>query len=267
MGWGEALAQLSRDHERARALASALSYAHTDEAHELAKRFLDSLSSCERSHLASEEAVLLPALPDDETGRLLVERVLGDHAYLRDAHRRVRRAGRSPDVTFLHALGDRLQEHVRMEEEELFRSLEASLDAGAIDELAAKLDARPNGGPEAIVSRFLDAFIERDPPVLLALVDPDIDLHPPRLTSKHAYHGHAGLQAWVDELRLRPLDLSFTVEEVRGLDGSRALARIKLDLGDDEIPLFALFTVSTGRVREIRGYFSDEELLARVGHL
>jgi hemerythrin-like domain-containing protein/ketosteroid isomerase-like protein len=267
MGCGEALAGLSRDHERARALASALSSAQADDAKELARRFLDSLVGCERWHLCSEEAVLLPALPQDEIGRRLVERVLEDHSYLRDAHRRVRRASEPPDVVFLHALGNRLQEHVAMEEGELFGRLEQSLDAGALDELGAQLRAAPNSTAAAIVGRFLDAFAARDHPLLLALVDPDIELHPPRLGSKHAYRGHAGLQAWVDDLRVRPLDLSFTVEEVRELDESRALARLKLDLGEEEMPVFAVFTVTMGRVRAIRGYFSDEDLLAHVGHL
>lgn len=154
-----------------------------------------------------------------------------------------------------------------MEEGELFGRLEECLDAGALDELGEQLRAAPSSTAASIVGRFLDAFVARDPPLLLALVDPDIELHPPRLGNKHAYRGHAGLRAWVDDLSVRPLDLAFTVEEVRELDDSRALARLQLDLGDEKVPVFALFTVTMGRVREIRGYFSDEGLLAYVGHL
>jgi hypothetical protein len=86
----EALAPLSRDHHHALVIAAALERADRDGAQEAAERFVDFLAAHELAHFALEESVVLPAVPDEETGRTLVERVLNDHAYLRGACERIR---------------------------------------------------------------------------------------------------------------------------------------------------------------------------------
>lgn len=134
----EALAPLSRDHHHALVIATALQRADQQRAGEVAARFAEFLSHHELSHFALEESVLLPAVPD-EAGRVLAERVLDDHAYLRAAWQRLRDQGAHPDLDFLHAVGRRLRDHVRMEERELFPYLEESLDTAALAELGARL--------------------------------------------------------------------------------------------------------------------------------
>jgi hypothetical protein len=151
----EALAPLSRDHHHALVIATALKRADPDRAREVARRFVDFLSAHELSHFALEESVLLPAVPEEDVSRSLVERVLADHAYLRGAWQRLRDSGDPPDLSFLHAVGLRLRDHVWMEERELFRYLEESLDPAALAEVGARLLAGPLSEPAVIARRFL----------------------------------------------------------------------------------------------------------------
>jgi hypothetical protein len=135
----EALAALSRDHHHALGIAAALRRADPDRAGEVAARFVEFLSRHELSHFALEESVLLPAVPDEDRGRALVQRVLDDHAYLRGTWRGVRDADDPPEVEFLHAVGARLRDQVRMEERELFPYLEDSLETATLLEIGARL--------------------------------------------------------------------------------------------------------------------------------
>jgi len=263
----EALAPLSRDHHHALVIATALERADPDRAGEVAARFVEFLSHHELSHFALEESVLLPVVPGEDTGRALVERLLADHAYLRGAWQRLRDSHDPPDLEFLRAVGARLRDHVRMEERELFPYLEQSLDPGTLDEVGARLLAGPPSEPAVVARRFLDAFIARDRPGLLALADPEVELHPLRLTSAPAYRGHEGLRRWLDDLERRAPDVSFAVDEVRAIGDSRALARVRVRPGGEELSVTAIFTVVAGGVREVHGYFSDEDLLAELGHI
>jgi hypothetical protein len=263
----QALAPLSRDHHYALVIATALERADRGSAREVAARFVDFLSGHELSHFAVEESLLLPVVPDDELGRALVERVLDDHAYLRGAWQRLRKGDGPLDVEFMRTTGARLREHIRMEERELFPRLEHSLDPVTLDEIGARLLAERSTDPAVIARRFLDAFIARDLPGLLAVADPEVELHPLRLTGTPAYHGHEGVRRWLDDLKGRAPDASFAVDEIRGIDESRALARVRVRLGGEELSVRAIFTVGASRIREVHGYFSDEDLLAEVGHI
>lgn len=263
----EALAPLSRDHHHALVIASALQRADSDRLEEVAARFVEFLSAHELSHFALEESVLLPAVPDEDRGRALVARVLADHAYLRGAWRRLRDADDPPDLELLRAVGARLHDHVRTEERELFPYLEESLDQATLAEIGARLLAEPPTEPAVVARRFLDAFMSRDLPTLLACTDPEVELHPLRLTGRPAYRGHEGLRRWLNDLPRRPSEVPFAVDEVRRIDGARALARVRVSRGGEELPVAAIFTMAAGRVREVHGYFSDEDLLAEVGHI
>jgi len=263
----QALAPLSRDDHVALVVAAELRRADHDGLEAAAARFLDFLADHELSHFALEEPVLLPAVPDGDVGRRLAQRVLDDHAYLRGALERVRRSDAAWDLEFLHAVGARLRDHVRMEERELFPYLERTLDAATLDEIGARLAGAPDGGPIDVVRGFLDAFIARDVDALLRLADPDVELHPLRLTGTPAYHGHDGLRRWHDDLRARASEISFAVDNVRGLEDARALARIRVGPAGEGVAVTAVFTVAAGRVREVHGYFSDEDLLAEVGRI
>jgi hemerythrin-like domain-containing protein len=143
----EALAPLSRDHHHALVIAAALERADRDRAREAAARFVDFLAAHELAHFALEESLLLPAVRDEETGRTLVERVVKDHAYLRGACERIRCSQVAPDVSFLHTVGARLREHVRVEERELFPLLEESLEPATLEEIGTRL--RADGSAES----------------------------------------------------------------------------------------------------------------------
>jgi ketosteroid isomerase-like protein/hemerythrin-like domain-containing protein len=263
----EALAPLSRDHHVALVVAAALQRAGQDDLEAAVARFVEFLTGHELSHFAVEEAVLLPAVPDDDTGQALAARVLEDHAFLRDALKRLRHSPVAADLDLVHAVGVRLREHVRMEERELFPYLERLLDPATLDDIGSRLAHESGGDPAEVVRGFLDAFIARDIERLLALADPEVELHPLRLTGVPGYHGHDGLRRWLDDLEQRASDVSFTVDEVRALDDTRVLARVQVRPGDEEPSVRAIFIIAAGRVREVHVYFSDEDLLAHVGHL
>lgn len=130
-----ALAALSRDHHHA--LDAALRLRRADEATlaEAVKHFQDFFASRGDRHFAVEEAVLLPAVPaSDPEWAALAERVVAEHADLR------KRGGEIADVSAAHALGERLHDHVRFEERELFQVLEARLGPDGLERLARELE-------------------------------------------------------------------------------------------------------------------------------
>ena len=90
------------------------------------------------AHFVAEEEILLPRMAaaggfDEE----VVGRVLRDHAEIRLAALEVQ-AG-SVDVARLHGLGERLLAHVRLEEQELFPRVEASLSQKELSDLPREL--------------------------------------------------------------------------------------------------------------------------------
>jgi hemerythrin-like domain-containing protein len=134
-----ALAPLSRDHHKALVIAMTLERAGAEGAREAAERYVDFLGMHEVGHFALEEAVLLPVVPAGEPGRSLVERVLDDHRWLREACARLERAREPPDPDRLHELGARLRAHVQLEERELFPYLERSLDEATLARVGERL--------------------------------------------------------------------------------------------------------------------------------
>jgi hemerythrin-like domain-containing protein len=132
------LCGLSSDHHRALVLARSLverAAADTldaEAARDLATRFEHELEP----HFRIEEEVLLPAITlAGEAG--LVERTEEDHALLR-ARAAWAGGGR---IDGLVAFAERLTEHVRFEEHELFPFCEANLPASVLDEIARRTQA------------------------------------------------------------------------------------------------------------------------------
>lgn len=120
-----ALAPLSRDHQHG--LYAALRLRRTVPA-----TLADDVAQFERffseegsRHFEIEEALVLPALPDDdpEWGPG-VARVLSDHAAIRAAAAELRSDATTEAA---EALGQRLNDHIRFEERELFAILERRL--------------------------------------------------------------------------------------------------------------------------------------------
>src|SRR5690606_4447782 len=124
---------LPSDHHQAPVSARALgersaSWTLLDGA-DLASRFDAELEP----HFRVEEEVLLPALAREGRGAL-VARILDDHAFLRE--RLV--AAAAGDSEAARALGERLHEHVRFEERELFPACESLLPESVLDEVARR---------------------------------------------------------------------------------------------------------------------------------
>jgi hemerythrin-like domain-containing protein len=133
------LAHLSREHHTALVVARDLARATENDAAALAERFVAFLSGHELAHFALEEALLLPAMPDEPRARQLQEQVRADHEDLRAARRRLEESSDQPSLDFLHEIGRRLRAHVQLEEREVFPYIEQALDPAALDELGARL--------------------------------------------------------------------------------------------------------------------------------
>lgn len=124
---------LSSEHHQALVLARRLA-SHEgpwtdDDARALRRRFETELEP----HFATEEEILLPALTAaGETD--LVARTEADHAFLRECVANAD-AGRRETVA---AFAQRLQEHVRFEERELFPACERALDVAVLDAVAVR---------------------------------------------------------------------------------------------------------------------------------
>jgi hemerythrin-like domain-containing protein len=130
----EALAELSRDHHQGLFVAQRLRRATDATAGEAREAFLAFWDAGGHAHFGIEEDVLLPATarhlaPDDPA----IVRVLVEHVDLRRRAADVR-ADPATGAEDLHALGERLSDHIRHEERVLFPMIEQALPD---DELSA----------------------------------------------------------------------------------------------------------------------------------
>lgn len=89
-------------------------------------------------HFRIEDEVLLPALRSAGTAAL-AERLEADHAFLRETMLAARRG----DSTAARAFGQRLEAHVRFEEQELFPACEATLPEDVLAEVAHRAPKGP----------------------------------------------------------------------------------------------------------------------------
>jgi hypothetical protein len=134
----EALAYLSRDHHHGLVVAQRLRRATPETAVAARATFLGFWDSEGQEHFRVEEDLLLPAFARYEPPTHdAVVRVLTDHVELRR-----RAADLTPSVDDLHALGDRLNEHIRHEERVLFPLIEAALSTEELVSLATAFAAR-----------------------------------------------------------------------------------------------------------------------------
>ena len=123
---------LSSEHHQALVLARSLTGPRgewtLDDAARLRRRFATELEP----HFRVEEELLLPALR--RAGAVeLVERTEADHAFLRE-----RVAALADDEADARAFGERLRDHVRFEERELFPACERLLADAVLDEVARR---------------------------------------------------------------------------------------------------------------------------------
>ncbi len=135
-----ALASLSRDHHQALVVARKLLRASAPTADQALSDLRVYWDEHGRAHFRAEEEVLLPAYarhadPYDQ----LLAKVLCDHLAIR--HRIQALEHDSPDhVTALNELGRLLNQHVRLQERELFPVIEAALPDAELAAVATALD-------------------------------------------------------------------------------------------------------------------------------
>jgi iron-sulfur cluster repair protein YtfE (RIC family) len=138
----EALAHLSRDHHHGLVVAQRLRRATPETAATAREVFLAFWTTEGHEHFKAEEELLLPAFARHEPPTHdAVVRVLTDHVELRR-----RAAGlegdAAPSCEDLHALGERLNDHIRHEERVLFPLIEAALSTDELVRLATAFEAR-----------------------------------------------------------------------------------------------------------------------------
>jgi hemerythrin-like domain-containing protein len=126
---------LSSEHHHALTLARTIATLlreerQVDAARDLVRRFDEELEP----HFRIEEEVLLPALR--RKGEVaLVERTEEDHGFLRA----VASSARQRQLDGLAAFAQRLTDHVRFEERELFPRCEERLESAVLDEVARRV--------------------------------------------------------------------------------------------------------------------------------
>jgi len=120
-----ALVPLSRDHHHALVIARRLRRATAETATESARTFRSHWDAEEKLHFRIEEELLLPAYAaHGELDHPAIIRMLLDHMVIR---RDAARLAGSPPLELLHDLGERLADHVQLEEHEVFPLIEATI--------------------------------------------------------------------------------------------------------------------------------------------
>ena len=142
----DALTQLSRDHHQALFQAMRLKRATEDDAADVLENFLDFWTGRGQLHFRAEEEVLLPAYSAyGAASSEPVVRVLVDHVEIRRAAHELGNARGSVPPEQLHALGEKLEAHVRHEERVLFPLIEAALPEEELSRVARGLDEVEHG--------------------------------------------------------------------------------------------------------------------------
>lgn len=91
-----------------------------------------------RVHFAAEEEILFPAATHFPDLRMLVQEFLSDHAILRDYFARA--AARDLDQQGLGNFGQKLAEHIRKEERQLFEGMQRVMSPPQLEGLGAALE-------------------------------------------------------------------------------------------------------------------------------
>lgn len=122
--------------------------------------------------------------------------------------------------------------------------------------------------PDTIVTRWVDAFNERDLEGMLARVHPEVRFHPLRLAGLDgSYRGHHGVRRWfMRRAQLRHTHV-FVLSDVHGAGDDQVLAVGALALaGEVEIaPFCALHRITDGLIVAAHHYLTDPDMLERLG--
>ena len=137
-----ALVSLSRDHHHVLVIAQQLRRATTETTTDIARVFLAAWESEEKQHFRLEEELLLPAYAEHgHPAHPAVMGTLQDHMLIR---RDAERLAHEPSLELLHELGNRLADHVHLEERELFPLIEETIAEPELQALGERLRASTN---------------------------------------------------------------------------------------------------------------------------
>lgn len=120
-----ALISLSRDHHHTLVLVQQLRHATEGTEQDAAQAFIAHWEAEEKHHFRVEEEILLPAYAEHgDPAHPAITRMLQDHICIRrDADLLTRR----PSLPLLHRLASQLADHVKLEEEQVFPLIEATI--------------------------------------------------------------------------------------------------------------------------------------------
>lgn len=100
-------------------------------------------------HFKAEENALFPAASRFANLLPLVEELRAEHTILRDLFARA--AAKNLDESSLSALAEKLAQHIRKEERQLFEGLQKAMSAAELSALGAALDQALTGAAQACI--------------------------------------------------------------------------------------------------------------------
>lgn len=128
-----------------------------------------------------------------------------------------------------------------------------------------------------IVSRVFEAVARRDTPSILALYDPEVEVHfapgtlADRMGGAGPFRGYEGLRAFDRELRQAFQDFETNCEELieageRVVSVSRYRARGRRSgIEVDGPPQFGIWTIAEGRIARVDWFDTRDEALEAAG--
>lgn len=140
----EMLTSLSHDHHQALRACQLLSRSDQESA-DLTRESFVRFWGPHQNHIRIEESILFPKFAKYQADGELLERALKDHEAISALADDVITA-ETPSIDAMHALGEKLSEHVRFEERELFPAIEAAIPDDQQAALLAEL-AHTDSGP------------------------------------------------------------------------------------------------------------------------
>lgn len=143
-----AIVKLSQDHHQALMEAIKLKRASDENSAAVAAAFVEWFDADCQHHFEVEEQVLLPGYLDligvENSVEPVVVQVLREHVELRSLIERLRRGGAA--TALVREVGSRLDDHVRLEERQLFPKIQNGLTDEQLNRLAEVVERADAAG-------------------------------------------------------------------------------------------------------------------------
>ena len=124
--------------------------------------------------------------------------------------------------------------------------------------------------PETVVSRWVDAFNDRDLNAMLACLAVDVEFHPLRLHRLDgSYQGHDGVRSWFAQLERLQHEQRLKVSRIESTDGDQVLAVGAVSLNGLDVgpPFCGLYVLADGLILAAHLYLTEPQLLKQLGRL